>query len=84
MDLKTFNKMKSKIKKALKYMLKAGYKEDNLKVVLNQKYKGDKFFDNIYLEYENFMDNVDFMIVPKYSTFLKDRYPFKESRYNIW
>ena len=78
MDLKVFNKMKKQIKEAVNKMLEVGYKEEELRVIFNSKYKENKFFDNIYLEYENFTDEVEFVVVTKYATWLRDRYPFKE------
>lgn len=78
MNKEKFDKLKIKIKKAVEYMVSNGEKEENIKIVFNEKYKNKLFLKNIYLEYDNLQDDVDFIVSIKYSIDLKDRYPYKQ------
>ena len=72
MNDEKWNEMKIQIKEAIDKMVEAGYEKDNIKIVFNErKYKKEEFFENVILEYDNLQENVDFIVMPKYSTFLK-------------
>lgn len=64
MTKNTFNKLKEQVIIAHKKMIDIGYNENELILIINEKYKNDGDYDkNIAFNYDNLDNDVDFILM---------------------